>query len=180
RIIDVGETLVRPSRGLVDLGRALHIQSLMRALAIENLHEVIKLCLLLQEVTPGGLGGFFLQSEMHALVATILLRVAGPDAFNADAQAEPPDRQFAQMKQRVCRSERDSIIAADVGRQAALLKKPFKYGKSVIFAGGGKRFAAQQVTTGMIGDGQRIAVQAGAQQKLAFVIGAPKFVRPLA
>jgi hypothetical protein len=32
----------------------------------------------------------------------------------------------------------------------------------------------------MIGDGQRIAVLAVAQQKLAFVIGAPKFVGPLA
>jgi hypothetical protein len=94
----------------------------MWTLAIENLHEVVKLSLLLKEVSPRGLGGFFLQGEMHALVPSILLRVAGLDAFNADAQAEPPDGEFAEMKQSVRGSERHSIIAADVGRQAALLK----------------------------------------------------------
>jgi hypothetical protein len=32
---------------------------------------------------------------MHALTTAILLRMAGLDAFNANAQAEPPDGQFA-------------------------------------------------------------------------------------
>ena len=113
-------------------------------------------------------------------MAPILLRVTGPNAFDANAQAEPPDRQLAQMKQSVRRSERNPIIAADVGWQAALLKKPFKYGKSVNLRGWRKALRSTQKTAGTVGDRQRIAVLAVAQQKLAFVIGAPKFVGPLA
>ena len=45
-----------------------------------------------------GLGGFFLQSEMHALVTAVLLRMARLDPFNANPQAEPPDRELAQIE----------------------------------------------------------------------------------
>src|SRR5207245_2242953 len=71
-------------------------------------------------------------------------------------------------------------FAADVRRQAALLEKPLKRGKDVVFAGGGESFAGQQITAGMIGNGQRIAVLTIAQQELALVIGAPQFVGTLA
>ena len=76
----------------------------------------------------------------------------------------------------MCGSERHTVIAADVGGQATLLEKPLPYGKSVVFAGGGKSFAAQQITAGMIGDRQRITILTIAQQELAFVIGAPEFI----
>jgi hypothetical protein len=36
---------------------------------------------------------------MHALVAAILLRMARLDAFNANPQPEPPDRELAQVEQ---------------------------------------------------------------------------------
>src|SRR5579872_5928373 len=55
-------------------------------------------------------------------------------------------------------------------------KEPLKYGKCVIFAGRRKRFASEQKTTGVIGDGERITVPAIAQQELAFVIGAPQLI----
>ena len=42
---------------------------------------------------------------MHAFVAAILLRVAGLDAFDANTEAQPPDGEFAQMKQGVRGSE---------------------------------------------------------------------------
>jgi hypothetical protein len=41
------------------------------------------------------------------------------DALDADPQAEPPDREFAQVEQSVRGSERHTVVAADVGWQAA-------------------------------------------------------------
>ena len=45
-------------------------------------------------------------------------------------------------------------IAADVAWQSALLKKPFKHGKSIIFFSGRESFAAEQITAGMIGENE--------------------------
>jgi hypothetical protein len=50
RIIDIRQSLVGASRGLIDLGRALHVESFVRTLLVEDLDEVIELGLLLQEV----------------------------------------------------------------------------------------------------------------------------------
>ena len=133
-----------------------------------------------RKLAAGRLGGFFLQGEMHALVTAILLGMAGLDALDADTQAQPPDGELAQVEQSVGGSEGHAVVAADVGGQAALLKKPLKHSKSVIFSGGRKRFAGEQITAGVIGDRQRIAVLLIAQQELAFVIGAPELIGALA
>ena len=46
----------------------------MRPLLVVALDEAIEARLLLQHVGGGGLGGFLLQRQMHALVAAVLLR----------------------------------------------------------------------------------------------------------
>jgi hypothetical protein len=125
------------------------------------------------------LGGFFLQGEMHALVTTILLRSTGFDALDGNPEAKPPDRKFAQVEQGVSRSEGNAVVAADVGRQATLLKKPLKHRESVVFSGRRKRFTSEQKTAGVIGDRERIAVLAIAEQELAFVIRTPELIGPL-
>jgi hypothetical protein len=113
-------------------------------------------------------------------MTAILLGMTRLDPFNANAQPEPPDGEFAQVEQSVCGSEGDAVIATDVGGQATLFKKPLKQSKSKGFLGGGKSFAGQQISAGMIGDGQRVAVLTIAQQELTFVIGAPQFIGTLA
>src|ERR1700693_2632831 len=84
---------------------------------------------------------------MHALTTPILLRMAGLDALNTDPQAEPPHGELAQVEQRMCGSERHTVIAADVGGQTTLFKKPFKHSESVFLFRGGQRFAGQQIIT---------------------------------
>jgi len=113
---------------------------------------------------------------MHAFMAAVLLGMAGLDSFNANPQPEPPDCQLAQVKQGVGGSERNAVVTADVGRQAALLKKPLKHRKSVIFAGGRKSLTGEEKTASVISDGEWIAALMIAQQELALVIGAPQLI----
>src|SRR6202042_2795302 len=117
---------------------------------------------------------------MHAFLAAILLGVTGLDPFDADTEPEPPDRQFAPVEQGLGGSEGNTVSAADAGWQAALLKKPFQHGESVVFLGGRQGFTGEQKTAGGIGGGQRIAVLTIAQQELSLVIGAPQLVGLLA
>ncbi len=74
------------------------------------------------------------------------------------------------------RSEGHAVVAADVGGQTALAKKPLKYSKSVVFSGGGKGFTGEKKTAGVVGDGQWVAVLVISQQELAFVVSAPQLV----
>src|SRR5260370_21171512 len=152
----------------------------MRTFVVEDGEEAIEAGLLLQEVGGCELGGFFLQGEMHAFVTAIVLGMARLDPFDADTQAEPPDGEFAQMEQGVSGSKRDTVVTANVGGQAALLKKPFEGGKRVVFASGRERLAAQEISAGMIGDGEWVTVLAVAQQELALIVGTPELVGKLA
>src|SRR6202790_4508678 len=61
-----------------------------------------------------------------------------------------------------------------------LFKKALKDSKSVVFFGGRERLAGQQISAGMIGDGQGVAVAMISQQELALVIGAPELIGTLA
>jgi hypothetical protein len=71
---------------------------------------------------------------MHAFVASILLSMARLDALDANAEAKPPDGKFAEVEQSMGRCKRDTIVAADVSRQATFLKQPLKDGESIVCA----------------------------------------------
>ena len=103
----------------------------MRSFLVENLDELIEARLLLKEIRSRWFGSFFFQSEMHAFMPAVLLRMAGLDAFDADAQPKPPHGQLAQVEQRVSGSEGHAVVAADVGRQAALAKKSLKHSERI-------------------------------------------------
>src|SRR5258707_14987003 len=101
---------------------------------------------------------------MHALMATVLLRMTRLDPFNRNTKPESPDRKFAYVKQGMGGSEGHAVVAADTGRQAALLKKPLKHSESIVFPGRRKSLTCEEKTAGMVGDRQRIAVLAIGQQ----------------
>ncbi len=49
-IIDIGQSLVGAGSGLIDLGRALHVQSFVRTFLVEDFDKVIEPGLLLKKV----------------------------------------------------------------------------------------------------------------------------------
>ena len=109
-----------------------------------------------------------------------MLRMRRFDPFDADPEAEPPDRELAQVEQSVRGSEGHTVVAANVGRQPALFKKPLKHSESVVFSSGRKSLTSEEIAAGMVGDRERIAVLTIPQQELAFVIGAPQLIGTLA
>ena len=60
----------------------------MRAIMAEFVQEGIEFGLLLQQIGSCGPGGFFLEREVHTLVAAVLLRMAGPNTFDSSDQGE--------------------------------------------------------------------------------------------
>ena len=50
RIVDVGQSGINARRRLIDLGRAPHVQSFVRALVVEDFDEVVEAGLLLKKV----------------------------------------------------------------------------------------------------------------------------------
>src|ERR1700730_3558187 len=84
---------------------------------------------------PGRSGCFFIQREMHALVATVLLRVARLDALDGDAEAEPPHREFGEIEEAVRTGERHAIVGPDRLGYAALLEELLEGSDGEVLAG---------------------------------------------
>src|SRR4030088_2027663 len=74
RVCEVGQAGVGSRTRRVDFGRTLHGERLVWPLGVEFLDKVVEAGLLLQAVYSGRSGCFFLQREMHALVAGVLVR----------------------------------------------------------------------------------------------------------
>src|SRR6516164_5426196 len=89
RIVDIRQAAIRPARGLIALSRTLHVER--GSLVVVAVDEVIEPGLLLQEVFGGRFGSLQLQGQMHTLMSAVLLRMAGLDALDLDAEPEPPD-----------------------------------------------------------------------------------------
>src|SRR5689334_14529833 len=100
----------------------------MRPFVIELGHEFIEAGLLLKAVCACGPGCLFLQGQMHPLMASILLRMAGLDALDLDAEPQPPDGELRKVEEPVGAGEGDAVVGADCARQATLAKELLKGG----------------------------------------------------
>ena len=105
RVVNIRQPVVRASGGRVDIGGTVHVERLVRSLLVEDLDELIEARLLLKEIRCRWFGSFLFQSEMHAFMPAVLLRMAWFDAFDANAEPQPPHGELAQVEQRVSRSE---------------------------------------------------------------------------
>jgi len=65
----------------------------VRALVIKLFQEGVELGLLLKQIGAGRTSSFLFERQVHALMPTVLLRMTRPDAFDTDAQAQPPHRE---------------------------------------------------------------------------------------
>ena len=113
---------------------------------------------------------------MHALVAAVLLGMAGLDAFDGDAESEPPDGELGEVEEAVRAGERDAIVGADRRGQAALLEELLEGGDGEVFPGRFERLTNQKVAGGVVGDGEGIAIAPVAELEFALEVGAPKIV----
>ena len=85
----------------------------MGPLPVVLVDEGIEACLLLQDVVGGGLGRFFLQRQVHALVPAVLFGMARFGPLDLNAEPEPPHGEFAEPVQRLRRRKRDPVIGPD-------------------------------------------------------------------
>ena len=143
---------------------------------IELFDEIVELALLLKTIEARRACGFLFEREMHAFVSSILLGMTRPDPFDTDAQTKPPDRKAAEIEKRIPRGEGYAIIGTNRMGQTAFLEQTLKGRNSEAFSRRLQSFTEKQITRSVIGYGQRVAIFLIAQQKLAFVVGAPEFV----
>ena len=114
---------------------------------------------------------------MHALVASVLLGTAWFDAFDRDAESEPPHRELGEVEQCIGRSEGHAVVGADRFWQAELLEDAFEGREGKGFLGGGQRLASKEIAAREVGDGQGIAVTPIGEHELTLVVGTPQLVR---
>jgi hypothetical protein len=74
---------------------------------------------------------------VHTLVAAILLRLAGFDALDGDAEPEPPDRELGEIES-IRTGEGDAVIGSDGRWLATLGKQLLEGGKCEVFDGSGR------------------------------------------
>jgi hypothetical protein len=102
--------------------------------------------------------------------------MAGLDALDADAQAQPPYGELAQAKQRMGAGERHAVVGADRQGQAELLEHPLEHGEGIDLLSGRQSLTAQEIAAGEVADGERVAVAPIGEHELALVVGAPQIV----
>jgi len=63
---------------------------------------------------------------MHALMASVLLRMARLDALDLDAEPEPPNGELGEVEEGIRTGEWNAVIGADGFGQAELLESGLK------------------------------------------------------
>ncbi len=79
-------------------------------------------------------------------MAAVLLRMAGLDALDADAEAQPPDRKSTQAVKGVRTGERGPVVSANGFGQPELFENTLENREGTGGFGGLLGFAAEQVS----------------------------------
>ncbi len=156
-------------------GRSLLIEGFVRTLVIELITEGIELALLCGQAARGRPGGFGFEGTVHALMASVLLGLAGLDELREDAKTNPPCRERRETGERVG-GEGNAVVSADPDGEAEFLEEAGEDRFSAKNSRGMECLAAEQETTVAIGDGEGVAVNPVTGFELALEISAPDIV----
>ena len=175
-IVDVGQARDRSGVRAVDVGGALHGERLVGSFGVELVEEGVEACLLLQAVHARRAGCLLLEREVHALVAAVLLGVAGLDALDGDAEPQPPDGKLARVEEGVGGAKGTPLSERMAAGRPRSREQPLEGGEGELFARRFQSLAQQQIARGVIGDGERVAIAPVAELELALEVGAPEIV----
>jgi hypothetical protein len=144
----------------------------VRPLAVALLADVLKRALLSPSSARGRAGGFCLQRPGHALMAAMVLGVAGLEQCGADPQADPPGGEWREPAQGLGGTGHPVVGAAALG-QPERLEAAGAHGLGFGHAGGRERLAAEANAAVALGPRQGRAVAAVPGVNVAVEIGAP-------
>lgn len=166
----------RSRGGVPARGGRLVIERLVGPHLVVGLYERVERPLLQFRVGRGGLDDFRFQDAMHALVRAVFLRTRRRNALMHDPELQPPRIEAIQSVNAVRREGR-AVVAANGVRQPVGPKQPPQFSVHALRLHVGRTLAAQQVSTKVIDDRQRVAVHAIARTQLSFEVDGPHLVR---
>src|ERR1051326_4280069 len=148
----------------------------MRSFVVELVTEPIESLLLLLEGLLGRTRGLRFERSVHPLVCAVLFGMSRHDSLDADAKADPPEREARESAQ-AWRAERTAVVRENGPREAVLAKDPLERPAGMFVLGRGEGVAGEDVAADVGEDGQRIAVVVVAEEELTLVVDGHQVIR---
>lgn len=132
--------------------------------------------MLLKEIRAGRACRFDFQGSIHALMATVLLRTARLDTLDRNAETQPPNGQFAQIKRPLGEANGTPLSERMACGRPRSLNNRSEACKRALFLDGLHGFAEQEKAAGMVGNSQWITIPFISQHELTLIVGAPQSI----
>src|SRR5438445_6610898 len=159
------------------LGWGVHGECLMRALLIIAAPEGLE-GLALGCSVGRGVPSHRQHGQMETLMASVLLRLAGRNPLQRDAELDEARRKRRQAGD-ARRCEGWAIVASEPIRQTMLLKQPLEHRPGLGFGRRTRRFQRQKITARRIHHRQGLTTPPITGPEPALVVPGPHGVRPL-
>ena len=176
RIVGLAQNAVpAPGRGLIMFGGGGVAERLVRALLIIETLKGAEAVELLAQAVGRRRGGVLEQSEMHALVSSVLLWLAGRYPLRHDPGLDHQNRKPRQPA-KADGGERRAVVGAQSERQAELAEGGVEHRPDMFAVALGQRLTAQEIAAHRVGEGQRLATGPVAGQEPALEVDAPHVI----
>lgn len=148
------------------------MQCFVGSLEVIDSTESVERTLLGEEVGGRGCGGILLQSSVHALVASVLLRFAGLNEFGQDPECDPPDGELRESGDR-SGGEGMAVVGANAFGQTELPEEPVEASEGGLEVEAEHALAVEQEPGVPILDGEREAELPVSGSELALEVRRP-------